>query len=48
MPGGGEEVNGINGEDDDGDLDEEEEFNDLLAELGINGLVEDTETIRAM
>ena len=48
VPGGGEEVNGINGEDDDGDPDEEEEFNDLLAELGINGLVEDTETIRAM
>ena len=48
VPGGVEEVNGINGEDDDGDPDEEEEFNDLLAELGINGLVEDTETIRAM
>ena len=48
VSGGGEEVNGINGEDDDGDPDEEEEFNDLLAELGINGLVEDTETIRAM
>ena len=50
VSGGGEEVNGINGEDDDGDDpdEEEEEFNDLLAELGINGLVEDTETIRAM
>ena len=42
--------NGANDNDDDGGggVDEEEEFNDLLAELGICGLVEDTETIKAM
>ena len=40
---GGDGETGANG-----DVDEEEEFNDLLAELGIFGLVDDTETIRAM
>ena len=43
----GIEANGAN-DVDDGEVDEEEEFNVLLAELGINGLVEDTETIKAM
>ena len=45
--GDSEEVNGAH-DIDASEIDEEEEFNDLLAELGINGLVEDTETIKAM